>query len=83
MLSDDSIGVKISRWLQRAHYFIQNDPLKIVVPEKAKVFFDENPEVLNDFDNKLQIIADKKLKLDEFKIYSLKNNKELTSQYNS
>lgn len=83
MLSDDSVGVKISRWLQRAHYFIQNDPLKIVVPEKVKVFFDENPEVLSDFDNKLQIVADKKLKLDEFKIFSLKNNKELTSQYNS
>ncbi len=83
MLSDDSIGVKISRWLQRAHYFIQNDPLKIVVPEKVKVFFDENPEILSDFGNKLEIVANNRLKLDEFKIYSLKDNKELTTQYNS
>jgi len=83
LLSHDSVGVKVSRWLLRAKYFIRNDPLKIVVHQDVKAFFEENPEVLEGFGNKLEIIADKKLKTGEFKIYSLRTNKELTAQYSS
>ncbi|KQC03718.1 MAG: ribonuclease G [Candidatus Cloacimonas sp. SDB] len=83
MLADDSIGVRISRWLQRANYFIKKDSLKLVVHKDIKTFFDNNPEILSDFDNKLEILADNRLKKDDFKVYSQKNNLELTSQYNS
>ena len=83
LLSRDSVAVKISRWLQRAKYFIQNDPLQIVVHKNVKQFFKNNPDILKDIENKLEIVTGKNFAQNEFKIFSLKSNKEITSQYNS
>lgn len=83
LLSRDSVAVKISRWLQRAHFFIRNDPLKIQVHKNVKLYFDNHPEVLEEVSNKLEISVDPGLNQHEFRVFSLKTNKELTEQYNS
>ncbi|OQX70583.1 MAG: hypothetical protein B6D62_04345 [Candidatus Cloacimonas sp. 4484_275] len=58
-------------------------PLKIVVNPNVKEFFENNPELLKDVDNKLEIIGDSKIAQDKFKIYSLENNEDITTKYNA
>jgi len=81
LLSRDSVAVKITRWLKRAKYLIGNDPLRLIVHHNVKTYFEDNPEMLKDFTNKIEITVDYNLDLDKFKIISLAKNKELTSKY--
>lgn len=83
LLSRDSVAVKISRWLQRASYFIKNDPLKLIVHPNVMEFINNNPEIYSDIKNKLEFEADNKIQPDKFLVFSLKNNKELTTIYNA
>jgi len=83
LLSRDSVAVRISRWILRAKYYIQKMPLKIVVNPNVKQYFDNNPELLKDVDNKLEIVGDNRIEQDKFKIYSLENNADITSKYNA
>ena len=83
LLSRDSVAVKISRWLQRASYFIKNDSLKIIVHPNVREFMKDHPDIFSDVKNKLEFDSDSKIALDKFKVFSLKNNKELTERYNA
>ena len=83
LLSKDSVAVRISRWLKRAEYFLKDVPLKIVVHKNVKTFFEENSDFLQYFENEIEIVSDNKIEFDKFQIISLKDNKEITSKYNT
>ncbi len=83
LLSRDSVAVSISRWLQRAKYFIGNKPLKIVVHENVKHFIDENPDIFKDIENKLEIVKNNQIEFNKFRVFLLNTNKELTDTYNT
>ncbi len=83
LLSKDSVAVRISRWLKRAEYFLKDIPLKIIVHKNVKTFFEDNSDFLQHFANKIEIVSDGKIGFDKFRVISLKDNKELTSKYNT
>ncbi|RLC54247.1 MAG: ribonuclease E/G [Candidatus Cloacimonadota bacterium] len=83
LLSRDSVAVKISRWLQRASYFLKKDPLKIVVHPNVMEFVTTNPDIFSNIKNKLEFDSNPRIALDKFQVFSLKNNKELTVRYNA
>ncbi|MCD4796336.1 MAG: Rne/Rng family ribonuclease [Candidatus Cloacimonetes bacterium] len=83
LLSRDSVTVHISRWLQRAKYFIKKEPLRIIVHKNVKNYIKENPEIFSDIKNNLEFVIDNQIKFDKFKVFSSKNNIELTETYNS
>ena len=83
LLSKDSVAVRISRWLKRAEYFLKNVPLKIIVHKNVKKFFEDNSDFLQHFENKIEIVSDNKIEFDKFQVFSIKDNKEITSEYNT
>ncbi|MBC8383890.1 MAG: Rne/Rng family ribonuclease [Candidatus Cloacimonetes bacterium] len=83
LLSRDSVAVRISRWLKRAKYNIQDEPLKIVVHKNVKSYFEKNPKFLKEIDNKLEFVSDNKMEPDSFRIFFLKNNLEITEKYST
>ncbi|MBN2461842.1 MAG: Rne/Rng family ribonuclease [Candidatus Cloacimonetes bacterium] len=83
LLSRDSVAVKISRWFKRAKYLIKNQPVRLAVHRNVKNFLAENPGVLKDIENKIEIVVDKDLEMDEFRVYQQKDNRELTREYST
>ncbi len=83
LISRDSVAIRISRWLLRAKFFIKEDPLKIVVHPNVKKFIKEHPDILKDITNKIEFKTNPQFKLEKFKIYSKKTNKEITLRYNT
>ncbi|MFC1897950.1 Rne/Rng family ribonuclease [Candidatus Cloacimonadota bacterium] len=83
LLSRDSVAIKILRWLQRANYFIKNEPLKVVAHPNVISFIETNPEIFKDVKNKIDFAEDNKIEPDKFRIISKKNNKEITLTYNT
>ena len=83
LLSRDSVAVRISRWLKRAQFFLQNEPLKIIVHKNVKDFFQDNMDILKDVDNKIEFEVDKKIKFDTFKVISLKTGEDITLKYSA
>ncbi|MCD6182184.1 MAG: Rne/Rng family ribonuclease [Candidatus Cloacimonetes bacterium] len=83
LLSRDSMAVQISRWLQRAKFFIKNEPLKLRAHPNVITFLKTNSEVLESTSNQITFEASEDMKLDEFVILSGITGKELTRQYNA
>lgn len=81
LLARDSVAVHISRWLRRTYFFIQGTPMKVVVHANVKKFFEQNPNILDEFNSKIEIVYSDKLEFDEFKVYSLQTNEDLTAKY--
>ncbi len=81
LLSRDSVTIQISRWLQRANYFIKNDPLKVYAHKNVIAFIEKNPDIFNAIDNKLEFIVDHHIELDQFRVISGKSNKDITLNY--
>ncbi|HPR17614.1 MAG TPA: Rne/Rng family ribonuclease [Candidatus Cloacimonadota bacterium] len=81
LMSRDSITIQISRWLQRAGYFIQNDPLKIYAHKNVIGFIESNPDIFKDTKNKIDFLIDPKIEPDEFRVVSAKTNKDITLNY--
>ncbi len=83
LLARDSVAVRISRWLQRTNYFIQNEPLRLVIHNNVKQYLDRNPDIFSDISNKIAIVVDPDIEQDEYRIYSATTNEELTAKYNT
>jgi ribonuclease G len=83
LLSRDSVAIKILRWLQRASYFIKNEPLKIYAHTNVINFIETNPEIFKDVKNKIEFKEDNKIEPDKFRVMSKHNNKDITFTYNT
>lgn len=82
LLSRDSVAIKISRWLQRAGYFIKTDPLQIAAHKNVIDFIEKNPSFFKGFKNKLEFIVDPSIEPNQFKIIYLKTREDITQTYN-
>ncbi len=81
LLSRDSVAIKIVRWLRRAKYVVKNKPLRIIIHKNVKVFFEDNPELLSDIGNKIELIIDYNIEQDDFRVQFLNDDRDLTSEY--
>jgi ribonuclease G len=81
LLSRDSVAIKIVRWLRRAKFVIKNKPVKVIVHKNVKTFFEDNPDLLNDFENKFELIVDYNIEQDDFKVQFMNDNRDLTTEY--
>lgn len=81
LLSRDSVTIQISRWLQRANYFIKNDPLKVYAHKNVIEFINKNPDIFNNISNKIEFLIDQNIEMDKFKVISNKTNKDITLTY--
>ncbi|MCF7793539.1 MAG: Rne/Rng family ribonuclease [Candidatus Cloacimonetes bacterium] len=81
LLSRDSVTIQISRWLQRANYFIKNDPLKVYAHRNVINFINENTDIFDNISNKIEFIIDHQIESDKFRVISSKTNKDITLNY--
>ena len=82
ILSRDSVLFKISRWLQRAEYFIPKKPLNIYLNPVVKQTYDKNPNILSKTSNKITIFEDPRLDQDFYRIVLADEKKDITTKYN-
>ncbi len=83
VISRDSVAMKLYRWLSRAAYFIENIPLRIVVHPNVNKFLESNPNYFSKIPNKIEIVPDDKIAPGNYKIFDLKNKKEITAKFNA
>ena len=83
ILSRESVLLKINRWLQRAEYFIQGEPLDIYVNPLVKETYIKKPQTLNKTKNKISVMEDSSLDQDMYRIMLSNEKKDITSKYNS
>ncbi len=77
-----AILIRISRWLQRAEFFIRKEKVTVYVNPFITITDKEKKMFFPDYQN-VDIKPDNLLHYDEFKVILNKNGKDITSEYNS
>ncbi len=84
IFSCDAVIMNISRWLNRAEYFIKGDLLRVEVHPDIRAFILNNPDYIYDnYDFKVEFVSNEALHRHDFKVYLGKQGKEITDQYSA
>ncbi len=84
ILSCDAVLVNISRWLNRAEYFIKEDSLRVEVNPDIRAFILDNPDyIYSNYKFKVEFVSNEKLHRHDFKVYQGKNHEDITDQYSA
>ncbi|OQY30225.1 MAG: hypothetical protein B6244_01290 [Candidatus Cloacimonetes bacterium 4572_55] len=86
ILSKESLSIQIERWVKRAGISSRERRIRILAnPTIARFILDENEQQLNELQSNYQIEihidSDASLGLDEFQVYSLTTNEEITEEF--
>ena len=83
ILSNESLLLKINRWLQRAEYFIQGKALDIYLNPLVIQTYNKNKQILQKTNFTVKVLEDSKLERDMFKIFLSNEKKDITNKYNA
>jgi len=81
ILSKESTVTHLFRWLQRAQYFIGNEPLKIFMHPSTVQYINENPSVLKKLHKDVELTVDNQLHHHDFRVFLKQGNIDITSKY--
>lgn len=82
VISNDTLLMRIHRWLSRADYFIQNSRLRLKVHPELADHISKNSGVLNAYKDQIDIQADPEIRLEQFRFYKLPGGEDITSKFN-
>ncbi|OQY40242.1 MAG: ribonuclease E/G [Candidatus Cloacimonetes bacterium 4572_65] len=84
VLSGDAIIMTISRWLNRAEYFIKDDVIRVEVHPDIKAFILNNPDyIYSNYSFKLEFTSNHSLRRDHFKVYRGHGDVDITEKYST
>ncbi len=81
ILSQDSVAMKIYRWLIRAEYFISGKSLTIKVHPILYNYLSDKKSYFSSISNKIDFQSDYELTPEDFKIIDSKSGTDLTNKY--
>jgi len=82
VISNDTLLMRIHRWLSRADYFIKNTRLRLKVHPELAEHIDKNSGVLNAYKDQIDIQADPEIRLEQFRFFKLPGGEDITSKFN-
>nr|MDK2851647.1 ribonuclease [Candidatus Cloacimonadota bacterium] len=81
IVSKDAVTMRIYRWLVRSEYFIKSKRLRILVhPDMLNHIKIHNEEFIS-YKDQIEFAEDPSIRVDQFKVYSLPGNEDVTSKY--
>lgn len=84
ILSCDTVLVNISRWLNRAEYFIKDDQIRVEVHPDIRAFILNHPDYIHsNYKFKVEFVSNEKLHRHDFKVFRGKGKEEITDQYSA
>jgi len=81
VLSRDAIIMRIYRWLSRAEYFIKGQNLRIMVNPSVLETIKANPDYFLSYQQQIEFAEDPSMRQDGYKVYSLPEEKDITSKF--
>jgi len=81
ILSQDSVAMKIYRWLIRAEYFISKKSLIIKVHPILYTYLNDKKSYFSSISNKIDLQSDYELTPEDFRVIDAKSGSDLTNKY--
>ncbi|MFB3844845.1 MAG: ribonuclease E/G [Candidatus Cloacimonadaceae bacterium] len=83
ILSRDAVVMRIYRWLNRAEYFLRNTKLRILVNPDVHEFISRYPDYFDAYQQQVEFLADQSLPQGAFHVFTLPDEKDITSKYSA
>jgi len=76
--------VNISRWLNRAEYFIKEEQIRVEVNPDIRAFILDHPDyIYSNYKFKVEFVSNEKLHRHDFRVYKGKSREDITDQYSA